>query len=31
MSSPPAFEVIGCRGFALGMRSRRLTREQVVV
>jgi uncharacterized protein (DUF58 family) len=30
MSSPVAFEVVGCRGFALGVRSRGLTREVVV-
>jgi uncharacterized protein (DUF58 family) len=30
MSSPVAFEVVGCRGFALGARSRGLTREAVV-
>jgi hypothetical protein len=30
MSSPVAFEVVGCRGFALGVRSRGLTRETVV-
>jgi uncharacterized protein (DUF58 family) len=30
MSTPPAFEVIGCRGFVTGVRARRAIREQVV-
>jgi uncharacterized protein (DUF58 family) len=30
MSSPPAFEVTGCRGFVVGVRARRTTSERVV-
>jgi hypothetical protein len=30
MSTAPAFEVTGCRGFVTGVRARRATREQVM-
>lgn len=30
MSTPPAFEVTGCRGFIIGVRARRTTSERVV-
>ncbi|MGZ4186734.1 MAG: DUF58 domain-containing protein [Solirubrobacteraceae bacterium] len=30
MSTPPAFEVTGCRGFVMGVRARRTTSERVV-